>query len=167
MAAFAQILKVNLPYSEYWLPLAIGIGVAICALTITKLVMPRKKEAVPPPVQQPPAPEHDPFTQGSANEMRKSYRRQGNMTEVNVALDEKKDRPVRAWVLDRSMGGLCLQSSMEIPAGTRVHVLPVNATSMTPWIEIEVRSCRSVQDGFELGCQFVKTPSWSILLLFG
>ena len=46
-------------------------------------------------------------------------------------------------------------------------VIPLNAPSITPWVDIEVRTCRKVGDNFELGCQFVKTPNWSILLMFG
>ena len=46
-------------------------------------------------------------------------------------------------------------------------MLPTNASEQVPWIEIEVRTCRLVEDSWELGCQFVKTPQWSILLLFG
>ena len=38
---------------------------------------------------------------------------------------------------------------------------------MTPWVDVEVRMCRALKDGYELGCQFVKTPNWSILLMFG
>ena len=45
--------------------------------------------------------------------------------------------------------------------------MPAHAPPMTPWTEVEVRSCRQKKDGYEVGCQFVKTPPWSILLLFG
>src|SRR5438093_625901 len=98
MAIFADsfVLQLNLPYSEYWLPLAIGMVVGICALTVSKLVCAGKKELVPQP-KATPTKEHDPFTQGSANEQRKSYRRQGNMTEVYIALPAQKDRPSRGW----------------------------------------------------------------------
>jgi hypothetical protein len=82
-------------------------------------------------------------------------------------LPEQKDQPSQGWVLDRSMGGMCLQTSVEFNPGTQLAVLPVNAPTMTPWVDIEVRTCREIKDGFELGCQFIKTPNWSILLMFG
>src|SRR5205807_67771 len=73
----------------------------------------------------------------------------------------------RGWVLDRSVGGLCLDLSAAFPEGTRLSLFPTQAPGMTPWTEVEVRSCRQKKDGYEVGCQFVKTPPWSILLLFG
>ena len=73
----------------------------------------------------------------------------------------------RALVLDRSVGGLRLAAEEDVAAGTRLVVLPANAPELTPWIEIEVRGSNLVDDSWELRCQFVKTPQWSILLLFG
>jgi hypothetical protein len=168
MAMFAEavVFKVNLPYSEYWLPLLVGMAVGLCAVTVSRLVFGRKKESVAPPEPRQRV-EFDPFTQGSPTEQRKSFRRQGNPIEVYVAVQGDKERPLRGWVLDRSMGGVCLQIAAELDPGAQLAVLPVNAPNTTPWVDIEVRSCRAVQEHFELGCRFAKTPAWSILLLFG
>ena len=35
------------------------------------------------------------------------------------------------------------------------------------WSQMEVRTCRQEGTAWELGCQFVRTPSWNVLLLFG
>ncbi len=48
-----------------------------------------------------------------------------------------------------------------------LSVRAANSSRGTPWIQIEVRSCRETGEDWELGCQFVKTPSWNVLLLFG
>jgi hypothetical protein len=167
--ADTYVLRVDLPFSEYWLPLVIGMGVGLCAISAGKLAFGRKKNPVFKPEERPPEKtvDRDPFTQGSASEQRKSLRRQGNPTAVHVALDGQKDQPQQAWVMDRSMGGLCLQGSQEYRPGTRLSVLPANAPAMTPWVELEVRTCRELKTGFEVGCQFIKTPNWSILLMFG
>jgi hypothetical protein len=168
--AEAYVLKVDLPFSEYWLPLLIGMGVGVCALSMGKMTMGMlglgRKKAAPLP---PPAPkaEGDPFMQGSPSEQRKSFRRHGNPTGVFIALPAEKDQPLQGWVLDRSIGGMCLQASEEFKPGTQLCVLPVNAPPMTPWVDIEVRTCRTLKGGHELGCQFIKTPNWSILLMFG
>jgi hypothetical protein len=168
MAILAEsfVLRLELPYSEYWLPLAIGMGVGFLALIVSKLAFVSKRN-VPAPVQKPEPTQRDPFTEGSTTEQRKSVRRQGNPTAVHVALPHNKKDPAQGWVLDRSTGGLCLQASQEYAPGTQLAVLPVNAPTMTPWVDIEVRTCRKLKDGYELGCQFVKTPNWSILLMFG
>ncbi len=170
MALFAEtfVLKINVPFSEYWLPLLIGMGVGVCALGAARLVFgkrQRPQDAVQP--RQPQVFNHDPFTQGSTSEQRKSYRRQGNPTEIYIAHPDAKDRPARAWVIDRSIGGLCIHASTEYLPSSVLTVLPVNAPEMTPWVDIEVRTCRQVKDVHELGCQFVKTPNWSVLLMFG
>jgi hypothetical protein len=34
-------------------------------------------------------------------------------------------------------------------------------------VQLEVKNCRLVGSEYELGCQFVRTPPWSVLLLFG
>ncbi len=145
------------------------MGVGVVALTACKLVGGRKKPAPTPVADEAPKsdPDHDPFTQGSTSEQRKSFRRQGNPVQVNVALPHRKDAPRSGVVVDRSVGGLCLHVDDEIAPGTALAVIPLNAPSITPWVDIEVRTCRKVGENFELGCQFVKTPNWSILLMFG
>ena len=48
MATFAStfVLKLEIPYSEFWIPLLIGMGVGVVALTACKLVGGRKKPAL-------------------------------------------------------------------------------------------------------------------------
>jgi hypothetical protein len=166
MGIFAEtyVLKVDLPFSEYWLPLIIGMGVGVCALSVSKLAFGRRK-AVPKKAAQ--TFDRDPFTEGSTNEQRKSFRRGGNPTQVHVAFPDRKNQPAHGWVIDRSMGGIGLQVSNEYKPEEKLAVLPINAPEMTPWVDIVVRTCRANDDGYELGCQFVKTPNWSVLLMFG
>src|SRR5947209_12802934 len=146
MFADTYILKVDVPFSEYWLPLLIGMGVGVLALTAGKVASGHRKRIHEKPKQ---TCDHDPFTQGSATEQRRSFRRQGNPTEVYIAFPDHKKSPARAWVLDRSMGGLCMQASTEYDPGTQLAVLPVNAPEMTPWVDITVRTCRPLKDGHE------------------
>ncbi len=168
MAIIAEtfVLKLDIPLSEYWLPLIIGMGVGVCALTVSKLAFGRKNaiSKKPKPAQ---TFDRDPFTEGSTNEQRKSFRREGNPTQVRLAFPDRKNQPACGWVLDRSMGGIGLQVSNEYKPDEKLAVLPVNAPEMTPWVDIVVRTCRENGDGYELGCQFVKTPNWSVLLMFG
>jgi hypothetical protein len=165
--ADAYTLKLDIPYSEYWLPLLIGMGVGVCALTAGKFALGRRRAAAVPR-QQASQPDYDPFTTGSYNDQRKAYRRQGNLTAVNLAIGGNKVNPVPGLVLDRSVGGIGLLVDREFAPGTRLDVLARNAPTTTPWVEIEVRMCRPVDNGeFEIGCQFLKTPPWAILLMFG
>ncbi|MBL8797256.1 MAG: PilZ domain-containing protein [Planctomycetia bacterium] len=80
---------------------------------------------------------------------------------------EEVQEPLAAWVLDRSGGGLRLAVDREIRVGATLAAKPTSAPARSPWVEVTVRRCRHTNDGYELGCQFVGTPSLMSLLLFG
>ncbi len=166
MTLWYDFLHGALPYQDYWLPLAIGLAAGMLCLFMGNLVWRGKRPKLAKKAATAAA-IHDPFEQGSLTERRRSIRRPGNPVEVVYALPDNKNAPQRALVLDRSLGGLRLAAEEEIEPGTRLVVLPINTADQSPWIEIDVRTCNMVDDCWELGCQFVKTPQWSILLLFG
>jgi hypothetical protein len=113
-------------------------------------------------------PPDDPFVHGSKSERRTSLRRRGTEVEVRLRDADGKREVGTAWVVDRSMGGLCLMTPEQIEKGTVLSVRTLNAPETIPWIQIEVRSCRVLdRGGHEIGCQFVRPPTWNILLLFG
>ncbi|MCI0380042.1 MAG: PilZ domain-containing protein [Gemmataceae bacterium] len=170
MLADTFILKVDIPYSEYWLPLAIGMVVGMVAIMVGRLAFSKKPVNAPVkvPLKVSSVPGNfDPFVQGSPSELRRTLRRGGNPKDVLYALPENKDRPVHGLVIDRSTGGLCLYTFQEFQPGAHLVVIPANAPELTPWVELEVRHCKHTGDGYEIGCQFRKTPPWSILLMFG
>jgi hypothetical protein len=74
--------------------------------------------------------------------------------------------PVPGWVLDRSLGGLCLSVPDEVPSGATVSVCPAAAPG-AGWVAVEVKNCRRVEDAWELNCQFAQPPSHAVLMLFG
>ena len=167
-----MLLGSGLAYAEVWLPLLVGMVVGgLCLATIRLFHKPAPPAPTPTPPLQPvwkTSQEYDPFTQGSATEQRRAHRRAGNPVEVFVAVGEATTTPsTRGWVVDRSVGGLGLNVSEEFKPGTHLQLLPVNAVGVTPWTEVEVKSCRPMKGGFEIGCQFVRQPQWSVLLLFG
>jgi hypothetical protein len=157
----------NIPYSEYWLPLVIGLGVGFCAVAMLRSFLVKPDAYVPPEEKKKPDPGYDPFQEGSRSDQRRSFRRGGHPVPVLFAPPERKDMPNEGWVIDRSMGGMCLGVPVEVSVGTIISLLPANAPPMTPWVDVAVRSCRTVDGQVELGVQFVKVPPWSILLLFG
>jgi hypothetical protein len=61
--------------------------------------------------------------------------------------------------------GLFVEGPIEV--GKHLNVRPINAPPITPWVEVIVKSCREANRGYEVGCQFVRTPPWAILLMFG
>lgn len=154
----------RLPYWEIWLPLLIGMAAGGLSIVAFRSVFggSRIKSAPRPAPKQ----DYDPYQTGSATEQRKSLRRGGNPVEIYVAPEGSNEPAWRAWVLDRSRGGLCLSTTDEFQAGDILRVMPSNVT-LIPWTDIEVCNCRKTKDGYEVGCKFCKQPPWAILLLFG
>jgi hypothetical protein len=85
---------------------------------------------------------------------------------VQVTDADAKEPPVTAWVTDCSLGGLCLSVRQETPPGTVLSVRPASAPPGVAWVQIRVKSQRSFEGNWELGCQFVRTPSYSVVLMF-
>jgi PilZ domain len=130
-------------------------------------------DADPDPIPDNPAgvmEEVDPYSSGAGGgtmDRRQALRRGGNPISVLVNDAECQGHAIKGYVLDRSTGGLCISLSAEIPAGTVLSVRTTNSHATIPWVQVEVRNCRSVGKEWELGCKFVSTPPWSVLLLFG
>ena len=97
---------------------------------------------------------------------RSAPRRKGNRVEVHLA-DDSKNPPQMGWVVDRSMGGLCLIVEKPLTEGATLKIRPRQAPQTTPLIAIEIRSCRADGGEWEIGCRFLKAPQWNDLLLFG
>ncbi len=151
----------HLPYISYWLPIAAAF---VVAAPVIWLVMPARG------VDAAPAQNHDaaePVAPKYAAEQRRSFRRGGNSIGLLYKYPGQKDGPVQASVLDRSIGGMCLVSHEQLPVGTILSIRPTKAEDIIPWVDVEVCVCRPSDDCFEIGCRFVKTPPYSIMLLFG
>ena len=100
------------------------------------------------------------------SDRRTAPRRKGNRVEVDLT-DDSKRPPTLGWVVDRSMGGLCLIVEEPLKEGIVLNVRPRKAPQSAVWTAVEIRSCRADGEEWEIGCRFVKTPQWNDLLLFG
>jgi hypothetical protein len=168
------LLDLGTPQFQGWtIPIA-GIVVAGLAFATGTLVLGRRKS--PPRLAPSPpaglaasqeAPNVDPFLQGGANERRNSYRREGTSVEVLICDAEVKTTPVPGLVVDRSLGGVGIRAPSSFAVGTILSLRPCNAPSVAPWVQVEVKSCRQYEETWDLGCQFLRTPPYSVLLLFG
>src|SRR5262245_23535364 len=110
---------------------------------------------------------YDPFMAGSASEKRETVRRKGNAIKVLIRGPSKDDEPVVGYVLDRSGGGMALCTHLEFPNGAVLHVRPDSHFENGVWAKIEVRSVRRDRDDWHLGCKFIESLPWSVLLQFG
>jgi hypothetical protein len=85
---------------------------------------------------------------------------------VQITDAHAKDPPFTAWVTDCSLGGLCLSVKQQVPPETILSVRPASAPPGVPWVQVQVKSQRSIESNWELGCQFVRIPSYSVVLMF-
>lgn len=173
-----QLQEIDWSRFGTWYAPIIGLAASALVFLIGWLIVGRRREQ-PQPVQQPrvrtitaspppkPEAEHDLFIQGSAMERRGSLRRRGNAVAILITDAEASTDPTPGWVVDRSIGGLGLSVDKPVEPGMILSVRTTNAPPEVPWVKVEVRSCRPTGTEYELGCQFVRTPPWSVLLLFG
>jgi hypothetical protein len=150
-----------------WVCAVIGVGLAVLTLVGGRLMFFR---AAPPPRQDPPQPEDpalDPFLFGSTGEKRSAARRRGGVVDILVSDEHAQAEPWPGTVVDRSVGGLCLLVKKHTHPGTVVTLRPVAAPPGVPWIEAKVRTCRETNEGWLLGCQFLRIPPTGLLLMFG
>ena len=86
---------------------------------------------------------------------------------MELVEDDVTKTPHSGWVLDRSTGGMRLEVEREFAVGAFLKVRPRTTAAAPPWTDVVVRSCAPEAGGWQLGLQFVKTPSYNVLMLFG
>jgi hypothetical protein len=163
-----HFLGFELPWALV-IPLVAGLATTGMALVVSRLFVSVRRTPPPAPAEptDKPDPDYDPFVQGSASEQRGTLRRGGNPVAVLISQQGQEGPVCHGSVVDRSLGGLCLTVDDPVPMGAVLTIRAVKAPSATPGVDVEVKSCRRAKEAWELGCQFVKTPPWAVLLLFG
>jgi hypothetical protein len=155
-----------------WAAPAIGVVFALLVASVGYLLLgPRSAaKALPSPVPapaQPPELAYDPFLDGAALERRYGPRRKGNAVSVLISNAQATAEPFPGWVIDRSVGGLRLAVDRAVAKNVILSVRTTNAPESVAWAQVEVKNCVQHSMNWELGCEFVRTPPWSVLLLFG
>jgi hypothetical protein len=102
----------------------------------------------------------------SGQDRRTAPRRRGNSIAAHLA-DDSDASPAEVWVMDRSLGGLCLLAEAPVEIGSRLRVRPVSASGSNVWTPIRVRGCNRDREGWLVRCQFLQVPPMNVLLLFG
>lgn len=157
-----------------WLAVGAGLSVILLFLFLGR----RRQPQTPPRFQGPVMPPHVP--KGSADwedlpesaradERRRAIRRGGLPTPILI-VDPKGGRrakPMEAYVLDRSTGGLRLAVEKPVPVGGTLLAKPGNAPDGFEWVKVLIRNCREVGDYYEVGCQFETDLELNRLLMFG
>ena len=151
---------------EIWLVPIVGLAFAGVAFLMGRTCFRLVRSG--PPVEEPPTREaDDPFVTGSQSERRRALRRQGRAVQVLISDEAALVPHTEGLVLDRSMGGLRLAVDTPVAENAILSLKATDAPHTTPWVQVRVKTCRQQADRYEVGCEFLRTPSWSILLLFG
>jgi hypothetical protein len=128
---------------------------------------PRKLAPAPIVTEKPPPAAAPELKAVHGKERRASLRRKGNPVSVQVSDVEAMAEPFSGWIVDRSLGGVCVLTDFEFPVGTRLTVRPASAPETFPWIHTAVRSCRQERSSWKLGLQFAQPVTWEELRMFG
>lgn len=164
------MVSVNPLFAIDWLYVAAPAAGAAAALVIFVvgyfLIRDRRKPEAPPNLQR--ATEPDPFTHGSTGDRRQSARRTGSPLRI-LLKDPSEEKTIwEGIVTDRSIGGLRIMVQNSWPVNQVINVRVVDAPPTVPWLAVQVRRCTEMPDHmYEVGCQFIRTPPWAILLTFG
>jgi hypothetical protein len=150
---------------QMWLVLGIGLVVTVAVLALVTRPQRQPSEIVTEPETD--LGKHDPFVHGHQNEKRVAFRRKGGCIEVVLSDETGKAPPSKGWVMDRSVGGLQLAVDRTFPVGEIITVRIAELADTMPWIEVEVIHCQPRHQGWEVGCRFIRIPTWNMLLLFG
>lgn len=144
--------------SEQWLIFAVGLAVALVVLLLVSRLAKwfQGKET----------PKEDPFQIATPEDKRKTQRRIGRNVEVVLSNDRGKTLLSKAYVVDRSSGGLRLSSVNRIPVDIIIQVRATTEVTLA-WMDVRVKHCNKVKDRWEIGCEFLKPPSYTDLLQFG
>ena len=172
--SFAEIMDSARAWAAGNLPLTVGGLVTVTVLLFLGLTAALRRRALLDPEKLVPANavtgekalNWDPAGQSYADR-RGSVRREGQPVRVTLAAITFRNGACDGYVIDRSTGGLKIVSQSAVAPGSTLQVRAVDAPDTVGFVTLIVRSCRKNDNHFELGCEFEKTPPWSVLLLFG
>jgi hypothetical protein len=110
-------------------------------------------------------PEEEPPATATGVDDRRFSPRKKKLLKI-VIRDESNDEMFTGWVLDRSLGGMCLSVQRPLEAGGLLAIRRPNAPESIPWVEMRVRNVREQESTWELGCEYTRTPPWELLVQF-
>jgi hypothetical protein len=152
-----------LSFGEAVCVVAVGLGTAGLSLLLGRRLFRRSEQAA---AKAGGSPRIEAALMGPGEERRTSPRRSGNCVAAHLT-DDSDNEPVEVWVMDRSLGGLCLLAEAPVAVGSRLRVRPRHASGRQFWTPIRVCACRRNREGWSVHCQFLQVPPMNVLLLFG
>ncbi len=161
------LAQLNLHSLNLWAASIVGILVGGATLLLGQFLVSRGFGYEPPAPAAGRERRHDPFILGSQFEKRTSLRRTGNPVPVVITDPTEPGEEFEGWVMDRSVGGLCVSSPRAFPVDSYLSIRAANAPDVIPSVRVRVRHHRRQNGRFAVGCQYTESYPWSVLLLFG
>lgn len=161
------LAQLNLHSLNLWAASIVGILVGGATLLLGQFLVSRGFRPKSPTPTTSSDRRYDPFLFGSHLEKRTSLRRSGNPVPVVITDPMMPEERFEGWVLDRSVGGLCLSSPRAFPVDAYLSIRAANAPNAIPSVRVKVRHHRKYDGRFSIGCQYAESYPWSVLLLFG
>jgi hypothetical protein len=121
----------------------------------------RRREFFARRVSVPPFPCKQPA--GARAERRRYPRRAGYPVTVHL-FDDAETGLGEGRVVDRSVGGIGLESGRPFRPGARVLIVPFGLRHKVTPVAVEVRNSRRRGDVWRSGCAFVRPPSWASVM---
>lgn len=103
---------------------------------------------------------------GRGAERRRDFRNYSSPVRIEVAFPRLKRR-ADGWAVDHSAGGLALHLESRPRLWEVVEVCPCTVPGLKVWVRALITNCRMEADAWRAGCQFLDTPPWGVLRLFG
>jgi hypothetical protein len=154
------------PFQEGWMVASVGILISALVVLVGFRLLRLRRSLSSRSSPKEDAPKPEPFYYGSSSEKRAAFRREGRATKVYISDVEKPEELCQGWVVERSLTGLRLMVPQAVPPNAVLSVHAVDAPQNVPWIQVSVVRCSPLDDRWELGCQFVRTPPFGELLQF-
>jgi hypothetical protein len=117
---------------------------------------------------QPVAPknEHNPYSAIASPKRRQTPRGRGVPSRILILDKNGPAEPFSGWVINRSIGGLCVTLIQPLEEGAILSVRPAKDALDDVWYEVLVKYCRATDTGWEMGCEFQGRGGSNTMLKF-
>lgn len=96
----------------------------------------------------------NPYVSLASPKRRQTPRGRGAPSRILILDKTKTAEPFSGWVINRSIGGLCVSLVQPIEEGAKLNVRPAKEIMDDVWYEVVVKYCRATDSGWEMGCEF-------------
>ena len=108
----------------------------------------------------------NPYQAMSTPKRRQTPRGRGAPTRILILDKNGPAEPFSGYVINRSIGGLCVSLVQPLEEGSVVSVRPAKELIDDTWYEVVVKYCRATDTGWEMGCEFHGRASSNTMLKF-